>query len=167
LLENRTLITKESGILTIWLDHDGNTQSSEEEAVVVNSLLAELKTGRFRDKDNEIDAISLDRDVLVVAPYNMQVNLLKERLPADTRIGTIDKFQGQEAPVVIISMAVSDIEESPRGLDFIFDMNRLNVAVSRAQALAIIVASKKLRQITVNNIRQMEMAGLFLRLTDD
>jgi uncharacterized protein len=95
----------------------------------------------------------------------MQVNLLKERLPTNTRVGTIDKFQGQEAPVVIISMAVSDIEESPRGLDFIFDMNRLNVAVSRAQALAIIVASKKLREITVNNIRQMEMAGLFLRLT--
>lgn len=165
LLENRALITKESGILTIWLDHDGNTQSSEEEAAIVNALLQELKLGRFRNKKNEVAAISLEEDVLVVAPYNMQVNLLKERLTANTRVGTIDKFQGQEAPVVIISMAVSDIEESPRGLDFIFDMNRLNVAVSRAQALAIIVASKKLRDVTVNNIRQMEMAGLFLRLT--
>lgn len=165
LLENRTLITQESGILTIWLDHDGNTQSSEEEAAIVNALLEELKSGRFRDKNNEVAAISLEKDVLVVAPYNMQVNLLKERLPSNTRVGTIDKFQGQEAPVVIISMAVSDIEESPRGLDFIFDMNRLNVAVSRAQALAIIVASKKLQEVTVNNIRQMEMAGLFLRLT--
>ena len=165
LLENRTLITQESGILTIWLDHDGNTQSSEEEAAIVNALLQELKLGRFRNKKNEVAAISLEEDVLVVAPYNMQVNLLKERLPANTRIGTIDKFQGQEAPVVIISMAVSDIEESPRGLDFIFDMHRLNVAVSRAQDLAIIVASKKLRDVTVNNIRQMEMAGLFLRLT--
>ncbi len=166
LLERPKLLTKESGILTLWLDHDGNTQSSEEEAAVINTLLAELKTGSFRNKDNEIEAILLARDVLVVAPYNMQVNLLKERLPADIRIGTIDKFQGQEAPVVIISMAVSDIEESPRGLDFIFDMNRLNVAVSRAKALAIIVASKKLRQVTVSNIRQMEMAGLFLRLTE-
>ena len=166
LLDNPRLITKETGILTIWLDHDGNTQSSEEETVTVKALLQELKSGHFRNKKNEVHEISLEEDVLVIAPYNMQVNLLKEKLPTNIRIGTIDKFQGQEAPVVIISMAVSDIEESPRGLDFIFDMNRLNVAISRAKALAIIVVSKKLQQVTVSNIRQMEMAGLFLRLTD-
>ena len=69
----------------------------------------------------------------------MQVNLLKEKLSGAIKIGTIDKFQGQEAPVVIISMAISDIAESPRGLDFVLDINRLNVAVSRAQALALTV----------------------------
>ena len=94
----------------------------------------------------------------------MQVNLLKEKLGSIFKIGTIDKFQGQEAPVVIISMAVSSIEESPRGLDFIFDINRLNVAVSRAQALAIIVANEGLEECKVNNLGQMAKVGLFCRL---
>lgn len=101
---------------------------------------------------------------MIVAPYNMQVNLLKEKLKGDLNIGTIDKFQGQEAPVVIISMAVSDVEESSRGLDFVFDINRLNVAVSRAQALAIIVANEGLEQCHVNSLGQMEKVGFFLKL---
>ena len=95
----------------------------------------------------------------------MQVNLLKEKLSGAIKIGTIDKFQGQEAPVVIISMAISDIAESPRGLDFVLDINRLNVAVSRAQALAIIVANKGLEQCKVNSLVQMAKVGLFCRLT--
>ena len=164
LINHPALITKESGILPIWLDHEGNTQSSEEEVATVKDLLEELKTGRFRDKTNKFQMFS-DEDVLVVAPYNMQVNLLKDRLPEGTRIGTIDKFQGQEAPVVIISMAVSDVDESPRGMEFIFNMNRLNVAISRAKALAIVVASRKLQQVPVTNLRQMERAGLFYKLT--
>ncbi len=94
----------------------------------------------------------------------MQVNLLKEKLGSTLKIGTIDKFQGQEAPVVIISVAVSDIEESPRGLDFVLDINRLNVAVSRAQALAIIVANEGLEQCKVNSLTQMAKVGLFCRL---
>jgi uncharacterized protein len=94
----------------------------------------------------------------------MQVNLLKEKLKGQLKIGTIDKFQGQEAPVVIISMAISDIAESPRGLDFVLDINRLNVAVSRAQALAIIVANDGLENCTVNNLEQMAKVGLFCRL---
>ena len=79
---------------------------------------------------------------------------------------TIDVFQGQEPPVVIISMAVSSIEESPRGLDFVFDINRLNVAVSRAQALAIIVSNEGLEQCKVNSLEQMAKVGLFCRLID-
>jgi uncharacterized protein len=95
----------------------------------------------------------------------MQVNLLKEKLSGAIKIGTIDKFQGQEAPVVIISMAISDIEESPRGLDFVLDINRLNVAVSRAQALAIIVSNEGLEQCKANSLAQMVKVGLFCRLT--
>lgn len=100
----------------------------------------------------------------MIAPYNMQVNLHKEKLGSTLKIGTIDKFQGQEAPVVIISVAVSDIEESPRGLDFVLDINRLNVAVSRAQALAIIVANEVLEHCKVNSLAQMAKIGLFCRL---
>ena len=94
----------------------------------------------------------------------MQVNLLKEKLTGNLKIGTIDKFQGQEAPVVIISMAVSDVAESRRGLDFIFDINRLNVAVSRAQALAIIVGNEGLEQCQVSTFGQMEKVGFFIKL---
>jgi uncharacterized protein len=102
-----------------------------------------------------------------MAPYNMQVNLLKEKLIGDLKIGTIDKFQGQEAPVVIISMAVSDVDDSPRGLDFIFNKNRLNVAISRAKALAIVVSNKGLENCSVNSLGQMEKVGLFCKLTSD
>jgi superfamily I DNA and/or RNA helicase len=94
----------------------------------------------------------------------MQINLLKEKLKGELKIGTIDKFQGQEAPVVIISMAVSDVAESPRGLDFVFDMHRLNVAISRAQALAIVAANEGLEQCAVKSLEQMEKVGFFCKL---
>jgi uncharacterized protein len=162
-IPNRNLITEEKGILVVNVEHDGNRQSSEEEAAVIAELIDELKTGFFTDKHGERRLIS-DDDILVVAPYNMQVNLLKERIGGDIAIGTIDKFQGQEAPVVIISMSVSDTEESSRGLDFLFDINRLNVAVSRAKALAVIVVNPGLEKCKVNSLEQMEKASFFCRL---
>jgi len=157
------LITKSNGILNISAHHEGRTQSSEEEVVIIQQLIDELKTGTFTDKKGQVNAVT-DEDILIVAPYNMQVNLLKEKLNKNLRIGTIDKFQGQEAPVVIISMAVSDVAESPRGLDFVFDINRLNVAVSRAKAMTIIVANEGLEQCSVSSVKQMEKVGLFCRL---
>ena len=159
------LITQKNGILSVPVEHKGNTQSSEEEVIVVQQLIDELKTGSFTNKDGQSRPIT-DQDILVVAPYNMQVNLLKEKLKGDLKIGTIDKFQGQEAPVVIISMAVSDVDDSPRGLDFVFDINRLNVAISRAQALAIVVANQGLEQCSVNSLRQMEKVGFFCKLQE-
>ena len=158
------LITKQNGILPIFVEHSGNTQSSEEEVEKIKAIIAELKTGQFINKEQQSEAIT-DKSILIVAPYNMQVNLLKEKLGSDYQIGTIDKFQGQEAPVVIISMAVSDVDDSPRGLDFIFDKNRLNVAISRAKALAILVANSGLHNCPVNNLKQMEKVGLFCRLS--
>jgi uncharacterized protein len=159
------LITKPYGILPITVNHQGNTQSSEEEAIKIQQLIDELKTGTFTNNKGEVSPIS-DDNILVIAPYNMQVNLLKEKLKGGLKIGTIDKFQGQEAPIVIISMAVSDVAESSRGLDFVFDINRLNVAVSRAQALAIIVFNETIDQCNVNSLGQMERVGFFLKLTD-
>jgi uncharacterized protein len=157
------LITKQNGILPILVKHQGNTQSSQEEVDKIKAIIAELKTAQFIDKDQVTHPIT-EESILIVAPYNMQVNLLKEQLGSNYKIGTIDKFQGQEAPVVIISMAVSDVDDSPRGLDFIFDKNRLNVAISRAKALAIVVANQGLNDCAVNSLVQMEKVGLFCRL---
>jgi uncharacterized protein len=157
------LVTQAHGVLSVSVTHEDNIQSSEEEVWVVQQLVDELKTGAFTNKAGQQTPIT-EADILVIAPYNMQVNLLKEKLKGQLKIGTIDKFQGQEAPVVIISMAISDIAESPRGLDFVLDINRLNVAISRAQALAIIVANDGLENCTVNNLEQMAKVGLFCRL---
>ena len=162
-IEHPQQITQTNGILPLSVMHEGNTQSSKEEVDIVEELVKELKTGNYTDKEGNSQPIT-DKDILIVAPYNMQVNLLKEHLSSDLKIGTIDKFQGQEAPVVIISMSVSDVTESSRGLDFVFDINRLNVAVSRAKALAIIVANKGLEECEVNSLEQMERVGFYLKL---
>jgi len=165
-INQATHITKPNGVLSIPVQHAGNTQSSEEEVIVVQQLINELKTGTFTDKEGNISPIT-DNDILIIAPYNMQVNLLKEKLKGDFNVSTIDGIQGQEAPVVIISMTASDVAESSRGLDFVFDINRLNVAVSRAQALAVIVASEGLEKAHVNSLKQMERVGFFTKLTEN
>lgn len=158
-----TLISKSAGILPVLVSHQGNTQSSVEEAQAINEIIDELCRGTYTNKDGNVSPVTHD-DILVVAPYNMQVNLLIDTLPTGIKIGTIDKFQGQEAPVVIISMAISDVEESSRGLDFVFDINRLNVAISRAKALAIVVANENIHQCTVTSLEQMKKAGFYTSL---
>lgn len=157
------LIPQQNGVLWLPIAHEGNTQCSQEEVEHIKKLIQELLTGTYQDKHQKTHRIN-QNDILVVAPYNMQVNLLKEQLPEESRIGTIDKFQGQEAPVVIISMGVSDVNDSSRGLDFVFDINRLNVAVSRAKALAIIVSNLDLYKCQVNSILQLEKASFFCSL---
>jgi uncharacterized protein len=171
--QNQSVVTKKTGkilkscgIQTLWTEHEGNTQSSQEEANVIIDLIKELEGSTVTQKDGTTKALDHE-DILVVAPYNMQVNLLREKLPDTVKVGTIDKFQGQEAPVVIVSMTVSNIEESPRGLDFVFDKNRLNVAISRAKALVLLVASPQLLSAPVNNIAQMEKVGTFIRFTNE
>jgi superfamily I DNA and/or RNA helicase len=101
------------------------------------------------------------KDVLVVAPYNLQVNLLKQRLPPGTQIGTVDKFQGQEAAVVIVSMTTSKGADAPRGTEFLFNPNRFNVAVSRAQCLAVVVHGVDLLDGTWNRIDDLRRLNLF------
>jgi hypothetical protein len=97
-------------------------------------------------------------EIAVVAPYNAQVNLLRELLPADVRVGTVDKFQGQEARVVLYSMASSSGEDIPRGLEFLLSRNRLNVAISRARCLAYLVCSPRLLDVNCRTIDQMRLA---------
>ncbi|MFC1560329.1 TM0106 family RecB-like putative nuclease [Pseudomonadota bacterium] len=161
----RGRIDKEAGILFVPVEHEGNTQASDEEIAEIVSITQELMGRIFTDKDGTQHGIGW-ADILYVAPYNFQVNKLGEdlvRLPGGerARVGTVDKFQGQEAPVVILSMCTSDASESPRGIDFLFDKNRLNVAISRAQSLAIVVANPALTSTTVNSPDQMAKVNMF------
>src|SRR5206468_8400080 len=103
------------------------------------------------------------KDILIVAPYNAQVSALAQRLPDEARIGTVDKFQGQEAPLVLYSMATSTPEDAPRGMEFLYSLNRLNVATSRARCVAVIVASPALFQVRCKTPRQIELANAFCR----
>jgi len=92
-----------------------------------------------------------------VAPYNVQVNTLRDALPDGARVGTVDKFQGQEAAVAIVSMTTSSGDGLPRDIEFLFSRNRLNVAISRAQCLAIVVASPRLLEVTCGSVRDMRL----------
>jgi uncharacterized protein len=103
---------------------------------------------------------------MVVTPYNEQVRCLRERLPESVRVGTVDKFQGQEAPVVFFSMATSSGAEAPRTLEFLFSRNRLNVAVSRAQCLAILVANPRLLEAPCRTIDQMRLVNALCRFVE-
>ncbi len=149
---------KPTGIRFIKAEHDGCSQKSEEEAQMVKELYQSLLEQSYRDNKGNKKRISAE-NILVVAPYNMQVNLLKSVLPDDAKVGTIDKFQGQEAEIVIISMTTSSGEYLPRFMEFLYDKNRLNVAISRAKCLAILIANPALMSIKCNTIKQMELVN--------
>ena len=159
-LPNKRLITKESGILFDACHHEGNTGSSPEEVARVVELYQELLGCSFVDKNGKEHAIT-KKDIMVVAPFNIQVNNLKTALGAEAEVGTIDRFQGREAPVVIVSMTTSNVEETPRGIDFLFSQQRINVALSRAKALAIIVGSPRLFGTKCNSPKQMALVNFF------
>ncbi len=154
-----------TGLRWLPVEHEGNRGSSLEEADRIAAELELLVGGTFTDCDGRERRIGWD-DVLVVTPYNAQVRCLGARLATRARIGTVDKFQGQEAPVVVFSMATSSGEDLPRNLEFLFSRNRLNVAVSRAQALALLVASPKLLEIRCRTIEQMRMVNALCRFVE-
>jgi predicted RecB family nuclease len=153
-----------TGLRFAAVDHSGNQNESPEEVEKVAAAMgALLKTGAtWTNKNGETHALTLD-DILVVAPYNAQVAALIEGLPAGARVGTVDKFQGQEAPLVLYSMATSTPEDAPRGMEFLYSLNRLNVAVSRARCVAVIIASPALFQVQCKTPRQIELANAFCR----
>ncbi len=104
-------------------------------------------------------------DLLIVAPYNAQVSDLSNRIP-NARVGTVDKFQGQQAPVIIYSLTTSSPEDAPRGMEFLYSLNRLNVATSRAQALVIVVGSPRLLEPECRSPRQMQLANALCRFAE-
>jgi superfamily I DNA and/or RNA helicase len=155
-----------AGLRLIEVDHADNRQTSFEEADrIAAEIAALLDGGRFADADGERD-LRLE-DILVVAPYNAQVRALRDRLPPGARVGTVDKFQGQQAPVVFFSMTSSSGEDVPRGMDFLFSRNRLNVAISRAQAMAVVVCSPRLLWARCNTVEQMRLVNALCAFADE
>ena len=149
---------KATGLSFVEMSHTGCAQRSDEEAAKVKQIVSSLLSQRWVDRDGKESNLTLG-DVLVVTPYNMQVATLEAALPAGACIGTVDKFQGQEAPVVIVSMTTSSAEEMPRDHEFLFSRNRLNVAISRAQALTIIIANGRLLEVPCRTIEQMKLVN--------
>jgi uncharacterized protein len=157
------LLNKEAGILFVPVHHEGNTQGSNEEAIEIKRLAHELLTRTLTTIEGTERKITWD-DMLFVAPYNYQCRKLKEALGPQAKVGSVDKFQGQEAPIVFLSMCASDISEAPRGMDFLLNKNRINVAISRAQTLAIVVGNPNLGNAKVGNVHQLKMVNLFSAL---
>jgi len=153
-----------TGLRYIPVSHKGNQSVSPEEVAKVRELIDNLFASgtTWTDKTGTQDTLKLD-DILVVAPYNGQVSALAKALPVGARIGTVDKFQGQQAPVVIYSMTTSTPEDAPRGMEFLYSLNRLNVAVSRAQCVAVIVGSPGLFQVECRTPRQIQLANALCR----
>jgi uncharacterized protein len=155
-----------TGIRYLEVPHAGNRNSSPEEVAVVAEAVRDLLAGgQWTDRFGVTRALTID-DILVVAPYNVQVRDLRAALPAGARVGTVDKFQGQEAPAVVYSMATSSAEEAPRGMDFLYSMNRLNVATSRARALSVIVCSPTLLKVKCRTPGQMRLANALARFVE-
>jgi uncharacterized protein len=154
-----------SGLRWVPVAHTGNRVSSPEEVEAVRGLFSALLGRPWTDRHQQQSQIGLE-DILVVAPYNAQVALLREALPAHARIGTVDKFQGQQAPVVLVSLATSTAQEVPRGMEFLFSRDRLNVAVSRAQALTVMVGSPELLAVNCRSIEQLRLANGLCRYVE-
>ena len=156
----------EAGLLFAPVEHEGNVQASDEEAAMITRIVNDLQ-GRNKCDANGVLAGKVDQsDILIVAPYNMQVRKLRDALPHYVdRIASVDKFQGQEADIVIVSMCSSFGEYGSRGLEFILDENRLNVAISRARTLAIVVGDPRIARAPASNIPSMHRLNLYCRLT--
>ncbi|MBI1318338.1 MAG: TM0106 family RecB-like putative nuclease [Candidatus Hydrogenedens sp.] len=152
-----------SGIRHLPVPHTGNKSFSIEEAdataQLVNDILA--STATWIDRAGDEQELTLD-DILIITPYNAQVFEIQQRLP-QARVGTVDKFQGQEAPIAIYSMATSSHADAPRGMEFLYSGNRFNVAISRAQCIAILIASPDVFEAECKTPRQMQLANAFCR----
>jgi uncharacterized protein len=149
---------KPAGLSFVPVTHHDCRQKSAEEGARIHALFDSLLAQRWVDQKGAERQLGVE-DVLVVSPYNMQVHLLKSLLPPGARVGTVDKFQGQEAPVVIVSMTTSSAEDMPRNMEFLFSRNRLNVAISRTRSLAIIVASPLLLEAPCSRVEQIRLVN--------
>jgi uncharacterized protein len=157
-------LSHDHGILFIPVAHEDNSQSSDEEIQVIATLIAEMVGRPYVSHQGQCQGKIQLEDILIVAPYNLQVRKLQARLGHHARVGTVDKFQGQEAPILIASMCSSRAEMIPRGLQFLLDRHRLNVAISRAQCLSLVVGSPLLAQTVCSTLEQVSLVNLFCKL---
>ncbi|MBS1503206.1 MAG: AAA family ATPase [Bacteroidetes bacterium] len=158
------LINIEAGVTFMAVQHDGNIQQSEEEAQMVFAVFRELLGRQYTAADGSSRPLDLE-DFLFISPYNAQVRLLRSILPAGARVGSVDKFQGQEAPVCILSLCSSFGEYGSRGLGFILDKNRLNVAISRAKCLSVVIADPRIAFTPAGSLSEMALLNLFCKLS--
>ena len=155
------------GLRWVPVEHDVPCeQSSRQEARVVRSLVDDLLRGRWTDADGTPHGITLS-DILVVAPYNAHVATLVAELPEGARVGTVDKFQGQQGAVVIYSLASTTAALAPRGVSFLYDLHRLNVAISRARAMAVLVGSPLLTDAAVHTPEELRAVNALCRYVDE
>ena len=147
-----------TGLRWLPVQHSGNRSASDQEAIAVAALIARLVGRRWIDRDGAERPLTAS-DILVVAPYNAHVAALRHRLPDDIAVGTVDRFQGQEAAVVVYSMATSLAEDVPRGMEFLYSRNRMNVAVSRARCLVVLVCSPQLLRVACTRAGQIPLAN--------
>jgi uncharacterized protein len=161
----RAIDGDKNGLRFLAVEHEGNRQSSTEEAEAIRAEIERLVGSALSDAGGVTRPLGYD-DFMVVAPYNMQVRCLRSTLPDEVPVGTVDKFQGQETAVVFYSMASSSGENVPRGLEFLFSPNRFNVAISRAQCLAYLVASPQLLLADTSTPEQMRLVNTACRFVE-
>jgi uncharacterized protein len=156
-----------AGLRYLPIDHRNNSQQSPEEAESIAWEIDRLLDGTATVTDRHGKTAPLTpADILVVAPYNMQVRCLRDTLLPDVEVGTVDKFQGREAAVVFFSMASSTGEDVPRGLEFLFNRNRFNVAVSRAKCLSVVVCSPSLLETRCRTVEEMRLVNALCEFTE-
>jgi predicted RecB family nuclease len=157
------LVTVESGIVFSGIEHDGDIQQSDEEVDRVKAIYQEILGREYTAKDGTTKPLQLS-DFLFIAPYNAQVRALKRVLPTCARVGSVDKFQGQEAAVCILSLCSSYGEYGSRGLRFILDRSRINVAISRAKCLAVVVGDPRIASSSAGSLGEMMLLNLYCKL---
>ena len=152
-----------AGLYYLPVEHEGNQNCSPEEALAIEALVKRLlnSDATWVDRDGSKRPVTLD-NILIITPYNAQVFEI-QRLLAGARVGTVDKFQGQEAPIAIYSTATSSHKDAPRGMEFLYSLNRLNVATSRAKCLSIMVSSPQVFEAECRTPRQIQLANAFCR----
>jgi uncharacterized protein len=159
------LIGKKAGIAFLPVEHSGNSRYSDEEVIVAKRAFEELIGRASTDRVGKSDSPLAIEDFLFIAPYNAQVRRLRDALPVGARVGSVDKFQGQEAKVVILSLSASYGEASPRGIDFLLNRHRMNVAVSRGQILAVAIGDPRISLSSANSVGEMACLNLLAKLS--
>lgn len=154
---------KDSGLYFVPVEHNGNQNCSPEEAQVIGKLVRAILAAdaTWIDREGVEKPITLD-DIIIITPNNAQVFEIQQCLPG-ARVGTVDKFQGQEAPIAIYSTATSSHADAPRGMEFLYSLNRLNVATSRAKCVSILVGSPQIFEAECRTPRQIQLANAFCR----
>lgn len=165
---NRSIImsdgSHQAGIRWCPVEHEGNKMYANEEVDAITKIVGQFVGATRTNRNREVCQLT-PTDIMIVAPYNSQVNDLRVALP-DCQVGTVDKFQGLEAPIVIVSLTASSSEDVPRGMEFLYSTNRLNVAVSRAKTLCIVVGSPRLLAARCNSVRQLQLVNVMCRYVE-